>query len=95
MENSEGKKRRITDIGWVGWTLMLTAALSVSAASYNYGISHETVQVLKEEVREHSKNCSEMHRTVQQLAIAVQVLDSRVNHLWEQHHGPDRKEAKK
>ena len=90
MQDGE-KKRRITDVGWVGWALVVSASASIAAASYNYGANAETLKAMKEAVQEHNKNCMELHRAVQQIAIATQVLDSRVQHLWNAHHPEDKK----
>lgn len=84
-----GNSRRITDVGWVGWALIISACASISAAAYNYGVNAESLQAVKEAVQQHNKNCSELHKAVEAIAIATQVLDSRVSHLWEAHHGED------
>ena len=92
--DENGKSRRITDVGWVGWALVISASASIAAASYNYGVNAETLQAMKDAVQAHNRNCEELHKAVQGIAIATQVLDARVSHLWDAHHADDAKADK-
>ena len=82
MSDNGERSRRLTDVGWVGWTLIISASASIAAAAYNYGASNESLRTMKEAMIEHNKNCAELHRAVQQLAILAQADSIRIDQLY-------------
>jgi len=83
MDESDDRERngRITDfkrVGWVGWTLVVSASASIAAAAYNYGSSNQALETLKETQKEHAHACAEVHQAIQHLAIMAEESRQRI-----------------
>jgi hypothetical protein len=92
-KDSQNRRRRITDVDWVGWALIVSVAASLAAAGYNAGALQNSVTALEEAMRTHNAHCAQMQAmyqvqmkelnvAIQKLAILAQDSKTRIDVLW-------------
>ena len=84
-EDDDRKRRRITDVGWVGWTLIASVCAAIAAGSYNFGMANSAVQAMQEAMKEHMARCREFQTGLQNLAVMAQAAEIRISHLEREH----------